>query len=105
MSRERRTGSGGAQRAVPARAHGRDVRVAAALSAGLVTGILAAGALLAPVATFKNWPVVSGGDESGSAPAVTLPGTFPSDRSTATGRFERDPLTGGVIAPFGGALR
>src|SRR4051794_14791086 len=104
MSREPRIGSGSAQRARRAHRHGRDVKVAAALSGGLVAGIIAAGLLLAPVATFDDWPIAGGGSSSDAGEALVLPSP-PGFGAKANDQSARDPLTGGVLAPFGHAPR
>ena len=52
MTGERRSDREGGARSTSQRSHARDLRVAAAVSTGLVAGILAVGILVAPVAKF-----------------------------------------------------
>ena len=62
-------------RPAPGGSHAHDLRFAGAVSAGLITAILAGGALLAPVTHFNNGrPALGSGDE---AVNVKLPAAPP----------------------------
>src|SRR3954469_12008308 len=103
MTGERRSDREDGARSSSRRSHARDLRIAAAVSSGLVAGILAVGVLVAPVATFHGWPSPRGSEAGSGGSTVTLPPPLglanPGSTTVGGTGGVTAPLTGGAVPP------